>query len=230
MSGRVRAISLAVLLAALCAPGGASLLFATGDDRPALIHGIIYRGDEATRLSGALVTAINVSTGRRYSSVHTGTNGAYEIAGLPAGTYDIAIDTPDDNLYVTDGLIELHENQRLLLSLALKKTGGAVPGAPTHGEATQRFTDPGAVPFQPASTGQAPGGVSPTEAEGPPGKPADTKSSSADKKSKKESAPTAAEEAKPPKKSKKPVGTKPKTGSGATADLRFDPVSPFTLS
>lgn len=237
MNGLGRAISLAVLLAALCAPAGLAPLRAAGDEGLALIHGIIYRGDEATRLPGALVTAINVSTGRRYSSVHTGTNGAYEIAGLPAGTYDIAIDTPDDNLYVTDGLIELQENQRLLLSLSLKKNGGAVPGGPSRGEATQSFTDPGAVPFQPASTGPAPAGVSPTETGDPAGKPADKKSSSEAKKSKeqagsssKEPAPTATEEAKPLKKSKKPVGTKPKTGSGATAGLRVDPDSPFTLS
>ena len=207
MSRRTR-LPVWLLLAALCLPAGLVPSFGA-DEGLALIHGIIYRADEATRLPGALVTAINVRTGRRYSSVHTGTNGAYEIAGLPPGTYDIAIDTPDDNLYVTDGLIELHENQRLMLSLSLKKTGGAVPGGPSRGEATQSFTDPGAVPFQPGSTGMAPAGASPTEAD-------PSKASSGKEKA-----------AKPPKKSKKPaVGTKPKTGSGATATLRLDPATP----
>jgi len=181
-----------IVAAALCAPAGlARPPLAANDEGLALIHGVIYRSDEVTRLPGAMVTAINVKTGRRYSSVYTGANGAYEIAGLPAGTYDIAIDTPDDHLYVTDGLIDLHENQRLMLSLSLKKNGGAVPGGPSQGEATQSFTDPGAVPAPDASGLEAPAAP-----EGP------AKESS--KKSKK-----------PSKKPK--TGTKPSTGSGATA-------------
>lgn len=204
-----------ILLAALCAPAGAVPVFGAGGEGLGLIHGVIYRSDEATRLAGALVTAINVSTGRRYSSIHTGANGAYEIKGLPAGTYDIAIDTPDDNLYVTGSLIELHENQRLLLSLSLKKEGGAVPGSPSAGEAGREDGDPGTVPFQPASTGPAPAAE---DLAAPDDKDSGKKNSG--KKSSKE--PAAQEEAKPPKKSKK------KTGSGATASLRVEPAPAFT--
>ncbi|HZN03247.1 MAG TPA: carboxypeptidase-like regulatory domain-containing protein [Candidatus Polarisedimenticolia bacterium] len=200
----MRATAFGILLAALSAPAGFAPLFGA-ENEGALIHGIIYRSDEATRLQGALVTAINVRTGRRYSSIHTGANGAYEIAGLPAGTYDIAIDTPDDNLYVTDGLIDLHENQRLMLSLSLKKSGGAVPGGPARGEPTQSFTDPGAVPPT-----FAPGAATPL----PPA--AEASGGKSDKK--------------PEKKPKKPVGTKAKTGSGATATLRLEPASSFPVS
>lgn len=183
-----------LVAAALCAPAGlARPPLAAGDEGLALIHGVIYRSDEVTRLPGAMVTAINVKTGRRYSSVYTGANGAYEVAGLPAGTYDIAIDTPDDHLYVTDGLIDLHENQRLMLSLSLKKNGGAVPGGPSQGEATQSFTDPGAVPAPPVSSG--------LEA---PAAPEGSAKDSSKKFSKK-----------PSRKPK--TGTKPSTGSGATA-------------
>jgi hypothetical protein len=205
-----------IVAAALCAPAGlARPPLAAGDEGLALIHGIIYRTDEVTRLPGAMVTAINVKTGRRYSSVLTGTNGAYEIAGLPAGTYDIAIDTPDDHLYVTDGLIELHENQRLMLSLSLKKNGGAVPGGPSQGEAMQSFTDPGAVPAPPVS----PGLEAPAAPEGPAKDPS--------KKSSKTAAPKTPEEKKPSKKPK--TGTRPTTGSGATArrDAGPDGFSPF---
>jgi len=196
-----------LLLAAFLVPSGPSAVSrAAGDEGPALIHGILYRADEVTRLSGALVTAINVRTGRRYSSVHTGANGAYEIAGLPAGTYDIAIDAPDENLYVTDGLIELRENQRLMLSLSLKKKGGAAPGAPAQGEASQSFTDPGAV-STPDSSLAAPGGATaaPEKATEPEGK----KSKSSGRKPKKSS--------------------KPSSGSGATARLAL-PGSPVSLS
>jgi hypothetical protein len=201
-----------LLLAAWLLPSGLSRAVAAGEEGPALIHGIIYRGDEVTRLAGAQVTAINVRTGRRYSSVYTGTNGAYEIAGLPAGTYDIAIDTPDSNLYVTDGLIDLSGNQRLLLSLSLKRKAGAAPGAPSTGGATQMFTDPGAVPptaplENPGATGPAPdASPAPDGAAAPEGK----KSSKSGKK---------------PKKS----GSKPSTGSGATAMLA-PPDSPSSFS
>lgn len=207
-----------IVAAALCAPAGlARPPLAAGDEGLALIHGIIYRSDEVTRLSGAMVTAINVKTGRRYSSVHTGTNGAYEIAGLPAGTYDIAIDTPDDHLYVTDGLLELHENQRLMLSLSLKKNGGAVPGGPSQGEATQSFTDPGAVTAPPVTSGLE----TPAAPEGP------AKESS--KKSSKTAAPKTPEEKK--KSSKKPkTGTRPSTGSGATARHDAGPDGSFPLA
>lgn len=231
MSGRTRTLPVGILLAALCLPAGIAASFGAGDEGLALIHGVIYRSDEATRLPGALVTAINVRTGRRYSSVHTGVNGAYEIAGLPPGTYDIAIDTPDDNLYVTDGLIDLHENQRLMLSLALKKNGGAVPGGPSRGESSQSFTDPGAVPFQPASTGPAPEGTSPTAPESGTSSSSKQEKKAEERRRKDEakaSAAAEAEETKPPKKSKKPpVGTKAKTGSGATATLRLAPAPSF---
>jgi hypothetical protein len=191
---------LCLFAVAMLPAGPSALLRADGDGGPALIHGIIFRADEVTRLQGVLVTAINVRTGRRYTSVHTGANGAYEIAGLPAGTYDIAIDAPDEKLYVTDGLIELSENQQLLLSLSLKKKGGAAPGAPAQGGASQSFTDPGAV-AAPDTSLSAPGGATAT--------PVPEKNPEPDgKKSSKSSG----------KKSKK-SGSKPSTGSGATAML-----------
>jgi hypothetical protein len=196
-----RALPALLLVAAWVLPSGWAPVRAEGE-RPALIHGIIYRGDEVSRLAGALVTAINVKTGRRYSSLHTGANGAYEISGLPAGTYDIAIDTPDENLYVTDGLIDLQENQRLLLSLSLKHKGGVAPGAPSPGTATPAITEPGTAP--PASSLASPG-AGPEGGQAP--EPDATKSKSSEK---------SKSSGKKPKKS----GSKPSTGSGATAMLR----------
>lgn len=151
--------------ALLAAPLCAALAFASvavlpaADEGVALIHGYVYRSDETTRLAGAQVAAINVSTGRRYLSVRTGENGAYEIAGIPPGTYDITIDTKDEILYVTDSLVDLDEKQHLTLSFALKPKGGTTPGAPAAGGASVIFTDPHAVP--PAST-TAPQGKSST--------------------------------------------------------------------
>ncbi len=110
------------------------------------IRGVIYRGDDTTRVMGATVTAINVNTGRRYTSNFTGENGAYEVTGLPAGTYDIAIDA-GEKLYVTDNLVDLAENQKLYLSYSV--SGGEPTGADTpifKGGAKLTFTDPNAVP------------------------------------------------------------------------------------
>jgi carboxypeptidase family protein len=134
-------------------PGGAPVLGAEG---AAIVRGILYREDETTRLPGAVVTAINVKTGRRYASQHTGDNGAYEIAGLPAGTYDLAIDVTEQ-IYVTETLIDLAEAQRLYLSFAIQQGGAkkkeeSAPG----GEAKMTFTDPSALPPPVAAPASAP--------------------------------------------------------------------------
>jgi hypothetical protein len=124
----------------------------------ASIRGVLFRSDETTRIKGATVTAINTRTGRRYVSNFTGDNGAYEVKDLPAGTYDIAIES-SDRLYVTESLVDLAEKQRLYLSFSLQAKGGAAPGAGSGaaagatpesaaetGQAKVTFTDPNAVP------------------------------------------------------------------------------------
>ena len=124
----------------------------------ASIRGVLFRSDETTRIKGATVTAINTRTGRRYVSNYTGENGAYEVKELPAGTYDIAIES-SDRLYVTDSLVDLSEKQRLYLSFALQAKGSAAPGAASgpapgatpdsvseKGHAKVTFTDPNDVP------------------------------------------------------------------------------------
>jgi len=129
-----------------------------------IIRGVLFKEDEVTRLSGATVTAINVQTGRRYVSNFTGDNGAYEVSGLPAGTYDIAIDAAA-RVYVTDGLIDLAENQRLYMSFAVRAPSGAAADGPLFkGGAKLTFTDPNAVSQASGSTGKKsfwkrPGGI-----------------------------------------------------------------------
>jgi hypothetical protein len=124
----------------------------------ASIRGVLFRADETTRIKGATVTAINTRTGRRYISNYTGENGAYEVKELPAGTYDIAIES-SERVYVTDSLVDLAEKQRLYLSFSLQPKGAAAPGAGSgtgpgpaadstgdKGHAKVTFTDPNAVP------------------------------------------------------------------------------------
>lgn len=123
-------------------PAAVPVLAAEG---AAVVRGVLYREDETTRLPGAVVTAINVKTGRRYASQHTGDNGAYEIAGLPAGTYDLAIDVTEQ-VYVTETLIDLAEAQRLYLSFAIQQGGARKAESAPGGEAKMTFTDPSALP------------------------------------------------------------------------------------
>lgn len=129
----------------------------------ASIRGVLFRADETTRIKGATVTAINTRTGRRYVSNYTGENGAYEVKDLPAGTYDLAIES-SEHIYVTDSLVDLAEKQRLYLSFSIQAKGaatasGAAPGAASgaapgaaadsaaeKGTAKVTFTDPNAVP------------------------------------------------------------------------------------
>jgi len=136
-------------LALWMALGPAAVGPASAGDGEGIIRGVLCREDETSRLPGASVTAINVKTGRRYVSNHTGDNGAYQIAGLPAGTYDLAIEATD-RLYVTDNLVEVADAQRLYLSFAIRPGGGTAGDAPS-GEVKMTFTDPSAVP-QPVKT------------------------------------------------------------------------------
>jgi carboxypeptidase family protein len=65
------------------------------------IHGTLFQADEKSPLEGAKVTAVNVRTGKQYTSSVTTGNGSFDIGGLPAGTYDIVIEV-GGNLFVAD--------------------------------------------------------------------------------------------------------------------------------
>jgi hypothetical protein len=96
------------------------------------IRGIVYGADETTKLPGARVTAINVKTGKPFTSNVTGTNGAYEITGLGEGTYDIVIET-GGAVYVADNLVDLAPEQQAALSYAVqpkKPAGRTIEGKP----------------------------------------------------------------------------------------------------
>jgi carboxypeptidase family protein len=70
------------------------------------IHGTLFGEDEKTPLQGGKVTAINVRTGKQYSSEVTTGNGSYDISGLPAGTYDVVIEAAG-NLFVADHIQDI---------------------------------------------------------------------------------------------------------------------------
>ena len=84
-----------------------------------VIWGFLLQDDTVTRLAGAKVTVINVATGDKFVSNVTGGNGAYEVSGLPPGTYDLGVEMAGA-VYVIDSLVEVAENQRVTLSLSLQ--------------------------------------------------------------------------------------------------------------
>ncbi len=130
---------LAVALA-LClglGPAAASLVLA--QEGNGAIHGVVYQQDEKERVAGAKVTAINVKTGKQYVSAVTDDNGDYEVTGLPAGTYDLAVEI-GGAVYVADNLIDLNQNQHLSVSYSvqpLRPANRRLAGlAPPKGSAT----------------------------------------------------------------------------------------------
>jgi len=104
-------------LGMLLSPGAAVPVAA--QDGHAGLHGVVYQADASGRYVGAKVIAINVKTRKEYVSNVTDDNGAYEIDGLPGGTYDIAIDT-GEGLYLADNLVDLSEHQDLSVSYSVQ--------------------------------------------------------------------------------------------------------------
>ena len=147
---RVRSTVAATLILGL-ALGPTLSVPAMAQEGQGVIRGFLYREDEITKIGGGKVTAIDIKTGRRFDSNLTGVNGAYEITGLPAGTYDIVMDA--QGVFVTNTLVDLAEGQRLTLSLA--RQSGSPPGRNIEGMDTPAGT---AVPMTALPGAAAPGG------------------------------------------------------------------------
>jgi hypothetical protein len=85
----------------------------------ASIGGELFHPDGRTPLEGARAYAINVKTGAQYISEVTGAGGGYVIRGLPAGTFDIAVEI-GGRIFVADNLVDLSAGESLSLSFAIQ--------------------------------------------------------------------------------------------------------------
>lgn len=83
------------------------------------IRGTLYQADEKTPLSGAKVIAINVRTGRQFTSEPTGENGSYAVTGLTGGTYDVIVEV-GGNLFVVDNIVDLSPGEGVSRSFAVQ--------------------------------------------------------------------------------------------------------------
>jgi hypothetical protein len=109
----------AVVLVVSLALGPILPTLALAEEGNGMIRGILYEADAETRLPAARVIAINVANGDRFESNLTGSNGAYEIKGLPAGTYDLVIES-GGRLFVAENLIDLSRGQRVSIKFAVE--------------------------------------------------------------------------------------------------------------
>jgi hypothetical protein len=126
--GARRALAAGITVVMLTGP-----LFAQPEGAPegkGVIRGHLYLSDGKTRLAGARATAVNVTTSKPYSSAETSENGAYEITGLPGGSYDLVIELTAE-VFVADNLVDLRPSETVTLSFAVEPRRPAnrmVPG------------------------------------------------------------------------------------------------------
>lgn len=83
------------------------------------VSGDLFHADGKTALEGGRAYAINVRSGQQYISEVVGKGGHYAIKGLPAGTYDIAVEI-DGQVYVADNLVDISQGESVSLSYAVQ--------------------------------------------------------------------------------------------------------------
>ena len=108
---------------------GAAAYAATVSQQAAEIRGSVLAADGLTAIRGVSVKAANMETRQIYTSSVTGDNGGYRLSGLPAGSYDLAVETPQ-GLFAADKLIDAGAGTRTIVSLALRPTAQSTPPDP----------------------------------------------------------------------------------------------------
>jgi hypothetical protein len=137
---RIVAALLTVTLAGTWIPSTAlaSTTLVAPSARAAEIRGSILGADGLTTIAGVTVKAAHMATHQIYTSNLTGTDGTYKLSDLPAGSYDLAVQTPQ-GLFAADALVEAKEGRRTTVSLAIRADRQdpppqPPPDAPKEGE------------------------------------------------------------------------------------------------
>ncbi|MGH9749972.1 MAG: carboxypeptidase-like regulatory domain-containing protein [Candidatus Polarisedimenticolia bacterium] len=115
-----RGVAFALVAALGLGPLATAPLSAQEDGRGS-IAGELFQADGRTTLEGARAYAINVKTGKQYISEVTNRGGNYRIDGLPAGTYDVALEI-NGQIYVADNLVDLSSGEGVSLSYSVQPT------------------------------------------------------------------------------------------------------------
>jgi hypothetical protein len=84
------------------------------------IDGQVMGPAGVTPITSAVVTFYNLDDGSSSTSLPTGAEGSYVTADLPAGRYDVAVQT-ERGLWLVDDPIELAKDETRTLSLSLRE-------------------------------------------------------------------------------------------------------------
>ncbi len=94
---------------------------------PAILSGKILRTGTGDPVQGAVVKLNHRSEGKIYSSTQADAQGAYSLSDIPAGTYDLAIET-DGGLFLVNAPVSLTSGEKREASFSLQPKKGAAEG------------------------------------------------------------------------------------------------------
>lgn len=124
------------------------------------IRGVLFQSDGQTPIAGAKAHAVQVDTKAHFESRLTSRNGAWEITGLPRGTFDLAFEA-DGVIFVVDSLIDLASGESVTVSFSAqpdKPAARSIPGLGTAGGSAvpvESLSPPLTASFWKSPVGQA---------------------------------------------------------------------------
>lgn len=148
---RLMASLLTIAIAGYSVP--ANLFASTIPSDAAEIGGMILLPDGLTPITGVTVKAANLETKQIYSSEKTSQDGVYRLASLPAGAYDLAVETPD-GLYASDAQVNIAPGKRQVVSLAIRTGAQEEPAKPAEGQPAAEGEKPEGDQEEPATDPQ----------------------------------------------------------------------------
>jgi len=104
------------------------------------IDGQVLGPAGVTPLTNATVTFYNLTSGESYTSQPTGADGSYVTADLPAGSYDVAVQT-ERGLWLVDEPMTLGEGESRTLAFSLRELAYWEGGDPPSGRAIPEDQD-----------------------------------------------------------------------------------------
>ena len=151
-----------VLITAICLVG----LPVFGGHSSANISGTILRTEDGAPIAGATVKVARHADAKIFESARTGVRGNYMLSDLPAGTYDLAVQT-EDGMYLVGAPLALEPGERRSLSLSVRPHGGKGQTA-DEPEPTPPNPPPPEPTPNPPTPAPEPGTPAPTPTEPPP--------------------------------------------------------------
>jgi hypothetical protein len=121
-----------LVLALLGQPATPLLLAQTDDDPPegeGRILGEVI-GPDGSKLAGATIIAYHLSTEEVFRSLPTDGKGHFELAELPYGYFDVAVQT-DDGLFVADQVVNVPPSGKATMNMTL--VAGTTSDTPPRG-------------------------------------------------------------------------------------------------